>query len=93
MALPYAIAPIPLAAEVADTITSGSVVPIDTTVAPFNISGIWNRSAILLAPSTNQSPPLISRTRPITNKITALIATTRNGHYDIIELLKSDGAK
>ena len=73
MALPYAIAPIPLAALVADTITSGNVVPIDTTVAPISISGMWNLFAIPVAPSTNQSPPLISSNSPAINNITACI--------------------
>jgi hypothetical protein len=47
--------------------TSGNVVPMETTVAPMMISGTWNRSAMPVAPSTNQSPPLISSTRPRAN--------------------------
>ena len=39
MAFPYAIAPCPSMAPVAETMTSGSVVPMETTVAPTMISG------------------------------------------------------
>ena len=54
-------------APVAETMTSGNVVPMETTVAPTMISGIRNRRASPVAPSTNQSPPLISSTRPSAN--------------------------
>ena len=40
---------------------NGKVVPIDTTVAPIKISDILNRLAIPVAPSTNQSAPLINK--------------------------------
>ena len=70
IALPYAISPWPLTADPADTMTSGRVVPIDTTVAPIRISGTWNRRAMPTAPSTNQSPPLMSRRSPSPNSST-----------------------
>ena len=72
-ALPYAISPCPLSALLADTMTSGNVVPMDTTVAPIRSSGTWNLSAIPVAPSTNQSPPLIKRARPTINNRTGTI--------------------
>ena len=37
-----------------ETMTSGRVVPMDTTVAPISSSGRWNRRASADAPSTNQ---------------------------------------
>ena len=39
-----------------DTITSGRVVPMDTTVAPMSSSGRPNRRAMPVAPSTTLSP-------------------------------------
>ena len=53
-----------------DTMTSGRVVPMDTTVAPMSSSGRWNRRASAEAPSTNQSPPLIRNSRPTINNNT-----------------------
>ena len=50
--------------------TSGSVVPIETTVAPIKSSDIWNLCAIPVAPSTKKSPPLIRRIRPKTRRKT-----------------------
>lgn len=69
IALPYAIAPLLFTAAVTDTITSGRVVPIDTTFAPIIISGTRNRLEIPTAPSTNQSPPFINSNAPPINKI------------------------
>ena len=69
IALPYDIAPSPSAALVADTMTSGRVVPMETTVAPTMISGILKRCASPVAPSTNQSPPKIRNTSPSINKM------------------------
>ena len=51
--------------------TSGSVVPMETTVAPMSSSGTPNRWAMFTAPSTNQSPPLMRHSSPAQNKITA----------------------
>ena len=72
IALPYAMEPIPFRAEVVETMTSGRVVPMETTVAPISISGRWNFLAMPVAPSTNQSPPKIRQTRPIMNNTIAL---------------------
>ena len=55
-----------------ETMTSGSVVPIETTVAPIRSSGSLNFLAKALAPSTNQSPPLIRQARPTINNNIAL---------------------
>mgnify|MGYP003006591249 CR=1 FL=1 len=59
-------------AEVVETITSGRVVPMDTTVAPMSNSGTWKRRAMPVAPSTNQSPPLIRHNRPTINSKTGI---------------------
>ena len=59
-------------AEVVDTMTSGRVVPMDTTVAPMSSSGTWKRRAMPVAPSTNQSPPLIRHSRPTINNRTGI---------------------
>ena len=40
MALPNEIAPLPAMAPCAETMTSGSVVPMETTVAPMSSSGM-----------------------------------------------------
>ena len=56
-----------------DTITSGRVVPMDTTVAPMSSSGRWNRRASADAPSTNQSPPLIRQSNPKRNRMPGII--------------------
>lgn len=53
-----------------DVISSGKVVPMLTTVAPMMNCGTPDISAILLAESTNQSPPLMIRTSPTRNKNT-----------------------
>ena len=71
MALPYAVWDCPTAAAMEDTITSGIVVPMETTVAPMSISGMLYLCAIPTAPSTNQSPPLIRRIKPNANSKTA----------------------
>ena len=65
MALPYAVSLCPAYAANEETMTSGMVVPMETIVAPMRISGILNLWAMPTAPSTNQSPPLIRRTKPI----------------------------
>ena len=52
--------------------TSGRVVPMDTTVAPMSSSGTWKRRAMPVAPSTNQSPPLIRHSRPTINNRTGI---------------------
>ena len=79
-AFPYASCPCPCAALVADTITSGSVVPIDTTVAPIRTSGILNLFAIPQAPSTNQSPPLIRSNSPTMKNNTANTISASKNH-------------
>ena len=56
----------PLNAAVILTAASGAEVPIATMVRPMINCGIPSLSAILLAPSTNQSAPLISSTNPAT---------------------------
>ena len=48
MAFPYAMSPCPAAADVADTITSGKVVPIETTVAPIKTSLPRQRTSLRL---------------------------------------------
>ena len=69
-ALPIAIAALPSPAAMDDVISSGKVVPMLTTVAPMMNCGTPDISAILLAESTNQSPPLMIRTSPTRNKNT-----------------------
>ena len=68
IALPAAISTLPLAVAWILTIISGKVVATETIVAPITNFGTPRISAIQLALSTNQSPPLIIRTRPTTNK-------------------------
>ena len=65
--------------------TSGRVVPMDTTVAPMSSSGTWKRRAMPVAPSTNQSPPLIRHSRPTINN--------RTGISIIFLLFSSDGSR
>ena len=48
-----------------DTITSGRV-------APMSSSGTWKRRAMPVAPSTNQSPPLMRHSRPTMNSKTGM---------------------
>jgi hypothetical protein len=81
MAFPYAIAPLLFIAAVTDTITSGRVVPIDTTVAPIISSGIRKRLAIPTELSTKRSPPFISSTAPTTNKIRAPVKVSFSPLY------------
>ena len=57
MALPNAMAPWLWTAAVTETMTSGRVVPMDTTVAPMTISGSRNRFAMPTAPSRTSRPP------------------------------------
>ncbi len=68
MAFPAAISTLPFAVAIILTIISGSVVAIETIVAPITNFGTPATSAIQLAESTNQSPPLIIKIRPIKNK-------------------------
>ena len=63
-ALPIASCAEPFIAALTDTRSSGSVVANDTTVAPTTNFGMPVASANQAAESTNQSPPLIIRTRP-----------------------------
>ena len=62
-------------------------VPMETTVAPINRSGTWNLWAMPVAPSTNQSPPLISRTSPTRNRMMGVIIclSSRNENVSYIE--------
>ena len=68
----YAVWPCAKVGEVVDTMTSGRVVPMDTTVAPMSSSGTWKRRAMPVAPSTNQSPPLMRHSRPTMNSKTGM---------------------
>ena len=65
-ALPTAISALPSSAAKTETSISGSVVAKLTTVAPTMNFGMPNASAIHVAASTNQSPPLMIKTSPAT---------------------------
>ena len=67
MALPTAMSTLPPTAAMMDTSISGSVVAMDTMVAPTMNFGMPEASAIQLAASTKKSPPLTTRIRPSTN--------------------------
>ena len=67
MALPIAISVLPSAAAIVETMISGSVVAMDTTVAPIRNCGRPEASAIHVAASTNQSPPLTINASPSRN--------------------------
>ena len=67
MALPIAISVLPSAAAMVETMISGSVVAMDTTVAPIRNCGRPEASAIHVAASTNQSPPLTINASPSRN--------------------------
>ena len=62
-----AIALLPVNDEVMDTAASGALVPNATMVKPTMIVGIFKRDAMLLAPSTKMSEPLIKNTNPTIN--------------------------
>ena len=68
--LPIVISALPWVAAEILTAASGREVPIATIVRPMTSWGIPKRSAICDAPSTNQSAPFISITKPTTNKRT-----------------------
>ena len=63
-----AIALLPVREDVIETAASGALVPNATIVNPTIIVGIFNRDAILLAPSTKKSEPFIKNTNPTNNK-------------------------
>ena len=63
-ALPTAISALPSSAAKTETSISGSVVAKLTTVAPTMNFGMPKASAIHVAASTNQSPPLMMKTSP-----------------------------
>ena len=65
---PMVISALPFIAEEMLTAASGALVPIATIVRPMISWGIPSLEAIPAAPSTNQSAPLISITKPNTNK-------------------------
>ena len=64
MALPIARSVLPSAAAMVETMISGSVVAIDTTVAPIRNCGSPDAAAIHVAASTNQSPALDDQHEP-----------------------------
>ena len=61
---------LPVSDEVMETAASGALVPKATIVKPTIIVGIYKMEAILLAPSTKKSDPLIKNTNPISNNTT-----------------------
>ena len=65
-----AIALLPVIEDVMETAASGALVPNATIVSPTIIVGILKREAILLAPSTKKSDPLIKNTNPTSNNTT-----------------------
>ncbi|MPM50257.1 hypothetical protein SDC9_96993 [bioreactor metagenome] len=69
-ALPTARSISPLSTPVTETVSSGSVVATDTTVAPTIKCGMPEVSAIHTAPSKNQSPPLTISKSPTENSNT-----------------------
>ena len=66
--LPMVISALPLTAAAILTAASGALVPIATIVRPITSCGMPKRMAIPAAPSTNQSAPLPSITKPKANK-------------------------
>lgn len=71
-ALPDAISTLPSAVATIETIISGNVVAIETMVAPMMNFGTPSTSAIQLALSTNQSPPLMIKIKPTTKRATTI---------------------
>ncbi len=65
--LPMVISALPFKAAEILTAASGRDVPIATMVSPMTSWGIPNLSAMLDAPSTNQSAPFIKSTNPTTS--------------------------
>jgi hypothetical protein len=53
-----------------ETAASGALVPSATIVRPTMIVGTFKIEAMLLAPSTKKSDPLIKNTNPTSNKTT-----------------------
>ena len=68
MILPKAMSFAPLKDAKTLTTNSGAEVPKATIVSPMTNSEILNRFAREEEPVTNQSAPLISKTKPTTNK-------------------------
>ena len=71
-ALPTAKSTSPWRVPVRETVSSGRVVARDTMVAPMMNRGTPVASAIHTAPSKNQSPPLMIRSRPSRNNSTVI---------------------
>ena len=61
---PMAMSGFPLRADFMLTISSGALVPKETTVNPTTIGSMFNLRAIPEAPFTNRSPPNISTASP-----------------------------
>jgi hypothetical protein len=59
---------LPVSDDVMETAASGALVPNATIVSPTIIVGIFKIEAMLLAPSTKKSDPLIKNTNPTINK-------------------------
>ena len=66
MTLPIKISVLPLMSELNDTASSGAPVPKATIVRPMRSLLILKLEATEEAPSTSQSAPLMSRTKPTT---------------------------
>ena len=71
-ALPTARSTSPWRVPVRETVSSGRVVARETMVAPMMNRGTPVASAIHTAPSRNQSPPLMIRSRPSKNNSTVI---------------------
>ena len=68
-----AIALLPVNDDVMETAASGALVPNATMVKPTMIVGILRCEAMLLAPSTKKSDPLIKNRKPTSNNTTCII--------------------
>ena len=71
--LPTKISVLPLMSEEKETASSGAPVPKATMVRPINSLLTLKLEATEDAPSTNQSAPLISKTKPIMSNATCKI--------------------
>ena len=75
---PMVMSALPWNAAVRLTAASGALVPKATMVSPITSWGIPNFSAMLAAPSTNQSAPFTKSTNPTANKASCIIISMEN---------------
>ena len=68
--------------DILEKVMAGEMLKEDTTVAPTTMSGRLKRLAMPVAPSTNQSPPLISSTRPTAKSRTDVIIFAQSPSFN-----------